>query len=249
MAIVTLALASTLLAFGPQVVLSFNSISFSTVQQCGNFSVKFSGGKLPASLPLLLTVVPFNFTPIAIEIPTFNWNNTTLTGAAVTFLPFPADAQFVASLDDANGIGTGPVSDIMRIDSSSDSSCLSSGPTPARYELSDSPTQCRDFHVAYDPTVVDEAPEVRAFVPKGPSVFLNQDVPGSAVGSAAYSMAAAQGEQVVLMFSDDTGFKQTTDLLVVGGNSSSPTNCLPSASPTPMAKNHSSSSVSHGLSK
>ena len=164
-----LALASTLLAFGPQVVLSFNSISFSAVQQCGNFSVQFSGGKLPTSLPLVLTVVPFNLTPISIEISSSSWNSVTLSGAAFTFLPFPADTQFVASLDDSNGIGTGPVSDIIRIDSSGNSSCLSNNTPPPRYTISDSLSQCEDFYVKYDPTVVDSAPVVRAFVPKGPA--------------------------------------------------------------------------------
>jgi hypothetical protein len=252
MTFVPLALASMLLAFGPQVVRSFNSISFSAVQQCGNFSVKFSGGKLPASLPLVLTVVPFNSTPIAIEISTSTWNNATLTGAAITFLPFPADTQFVASLDDANGIGTGSVSDIIRVDPSGNSSCLSSSATaPQRYKLSDSLSQCEDFHVTYDPTAVDDAPEVRAFVPKGSSLFLNQDITASTLGSSAYNMAAAQGEQVVLMFSDDSGFRESTDLLVVGGSSSSPTNCLPAPSSSPSGKNHDSSGggSSRGLSK
>lgn len=244
MTFVHLALACTLLAFGPQVVLSFNTLSFSAVEQCGNFSVHFSGGKLPASLPLVLSVIPFNLTPISIEISTYTWDPSKLTGAAVTFLPFPTDTQFVASLDDDNGVSTGNVSDILKISPSDNTTCLSVDyeSVAERYKVATPLSQCQDFDVTYDPSVVDSAPAVRAFVPKGPSVFLNQDVTASSLGSAKYNMAAAQGEQVVLAFSDDTGFHQASDLLTVGGNSSSPTSCLPNSQSGSMSTNNSASS-------
>ncbi|GJE88496.1 hypothetical protein PsYK624_045790 [Phanerochaete sordida] len=255
MTFVHLALACALLAFGPQVVLSFNTISFSAVDQCGNFSVHFSGGKLPASLPLILTVVPFNLTPVSIPISTYTWDPSRLTGALFTFLPFPVDTQFVASLDDANGVGTGNVSDVLRIDPSANSTCLSMDDEAVaeRYTITTPLAQCQDFNVTYDPSVVDAAPTVRAFVPKGPSIFLNQDVAASSPGTAPYSMAGAEGEQVVFAFSDDTGFRQASDLLTVGGNSSSSAGCLPNSSSGAMSKpstSQGSSSGSHsGLSK
>ena len=126
---------------------------------------------------------------------------------------------------------------------------------PQRFTVATPLSQCEDFQVTYDPSVVDAPPTVRAFVPKGQSVFLNEDVVASSSGRTAYSMAAVHGEQVVLAFSDDTGFRQATELLVVGGNSSSPTACLPSSqtasasSSTASATASSSSSSSSGLSK
>ncbi|KIP09696.1 hypothetical protein PHLGIDRAFT_11814 [Phlebiopsis gigantea 11061_1 CR5-6] len=230
MTFVLLALASIVLAFGPQVVLSFNSITFSAVQQCGNFSVHFSGGTLPTSLPLTLTVVPFNLTPISIDISRASWDPIKLTGVAVSFLPFPADTQFVASLDDANGASTGPVSDVIRVDPSEDASCLSANSfsLEQRYIVNSTLSQCQDFNVTYDPSVVDSPPTVRSFVPKGRPLFLNENVLASTLGRTAYSLAAREGQQVVLVFSDDTGFRQATDLLAVGGDSNSPAGCLPS---------------------
>ncbi|EKM51615.1 uncharacterized protein PHACADRAFT_261862 [Phanerochaete carnosa HHB-10118-sp] len=256
MTFVRLALACTLLALGPQVVLSFNTISFSAVEQCGNFSVHFSGGKLPASLPLTLTVVPFNLTPISIAISTYTWDPSKLTGAAVTFLPFAVDTRFVASLDDANGVGTGNVSEILQIDPSSNTSCLPMNyqSVAERYQVATPFSQCQDFDVTYDPSIVDTPPAVRAFVPKGPSVFLNQDVTASSTGTASYNMAVSQGEQVVLTFSDDTGFHQASDLLTVGGNASSSASCLPNSQSSAMSNQNSSpqspgSSTNSGLSK
>ena len=254
MTFVFLALASIVLAFGPQVVLSFDSITFSTVQQCGNFSVHFSGGTLPSSLPLILTVVPFNLTPISIEISSSNWDPIELTGAAVTFLPLPAGTQFVASLDDSNSASTGPVSDVIRVDSSEDTSCLSasSSSIQQRYIVNSTLSQCQDFNVTYDPSVVDSPPTVRSFVPQGQSLFLNENVLASTLGRTAYSMAAKTGQQVVLAFSDDTGFRQATNLLSVGGDSSSSSGCLPNnqtstaTSSSTSATSTAASSSSHG---
>lgn len=246
------AIASSLvvvLAWGPRAVLSqFNTITFSSVRQCGNFSVHFSGGKPPSALPLTLTVIPFNSKPIAIVIPNTNWNPATANGAVVTFLPLPSGTDFVASLDDSYGQGTGLVSDIIRVGDSDDTSCLpSSSVVPqARYKLQDPQdlSQCEPYNVLFDPNVVDIPPRIRAFVPKNFSFFANRT--GSASGSATYIMNAARGQQVALMFSDDTGFQQTTGLLNVGGDSQSSSACIPSTSFLTTSTTQSSTSSSQG---
>lgn len=105
----------------------------------------------------------------------------------------------------------------------------------------------------YLPLAIPETPI--EFAHKGSAVFLNEDVVASSLGRTAYSMAAAHGEQVVFAFSDDTGFRQATELLVVGGNSSSPTACLPNnqtasatSSTTSATASSTSSTGSGGLS-
>lgn len=223
------AIASTALAFGPLAAFAhFDSISFSPVQQCGNFTVLFSGGKPPSSLPLTLTVVPFNSTPISIEIPDSDWNTSTVTGAAITFLPFPAGTVFVASLDDANGVGTGLVSDVITVDTSSDTSCLSpdAASAPSRYKIDSTLSQCEPFDVQFD-TSIDAPPTIRAFIPKNISTPINQTASHDQPGHASYTMAIPQGQQAVLVFSDDTGFRQATSLLAIQGSSQNPTSCLP----------------------
>ena len=42
----------------PSVAARFASIQFSQVNQCGNFTIAFQGGKAPAALPLTLSVLP-----------------------------------------------------------------------------------------------------------------------------------------------------------------------------------------------
>lgn len=224
------ALASTLLAFAPLAVISFDTISFSAVQQCGNFTVQFSGDSLPASLPLSLTVIPFNLTPISIAIQNPGWDNRTLTGAVVTFLPYPVGTLFLASLDDADGSSTGPVSGIMKIGDSAVTSCLSDtfSVPKEEYTLVTSPSQCEEFAVTYDTTILDSAPAVRVFQPSGNSSLA--DLEAIAPGKATYTIDAARGQQVVLTFSNDTTLQQATGLITVGGDAQSPTNCLNPAS-------------------
>lgn len=224
-----------LVAFGPRSVSSrFNSVTFSSVKQCGSFDIRFSGGKPPASLPLTLTVVPFNSTPVSIMIPSFSWNSSTATGAAVTFLPFPADTQFVASLDDLYGFPTGDVSDITRVQNSNDTSCLPSNATAStiRYTVKDQKqvAQCEPFDVTFDPTVVDVPPIIRGFVPKGDSYFMNRTA--VTLGDATYTLSAPSGSSVVLLFSDDRGFKQTTNPIPVSGSPSGDSSCLVTTNPS-----------------
>ena len=223
----------TVLVWGPRAVLSqFNTITFSPVQQCGNFSVQFSGGKPPSAVPLTLTVIPLNSQPISIVVPSSSWNAATATGVMITFLPLSAETEFVASLDDSNGEGTGLVSDVLRVKPSDDTSCLPTSTTPPeeRYTIEDSQdlSQCEPYTILFDPDDVDVPPRIRAFVPRNFSFFANRT--SSSAGSATYILNAVQNQQVVLEFSDDTGFTQTTGLLPVGGNSSSSTACLPNFS-------------------
>ncbi|KAI0081614.1 hypothetical protein K474DRAFT_1671811 [Panus rudis PR-1116 ss-1] len=232
-----LTLVVVLVLAPPTVLSKFNSISFSSVQQCGSFRVDFAGGKPPASLPLTLTVVPFNSTPISIPIPSSSWNSTTATGAWVTFLPLAADAEFVASLDDSLGFGTGRISNVIRVGPSDNTTCLpdSSTISTPRYAIKDESqlSQCSEFDVTYDPGTVDVPPAVRAFVLDQEAFLLNRtslNLPGD----AGYTMSVPKDEQVVLIFSDDTGFRQTSPLLQVTGNATSSSSCIPPPTRTGM---------------
>jgi len=245
--LVTILVLVGLLALGPQAVLSkFNSISFSTIEQCGSFNVSFSGGKPPATLPLILTVVPFNLVPISITIPASSWNDTTQTGAFVTFLPLSAGTTFVASLDDAAGNGTGLVSDVIKIEPSNNSSCLPANSTqPSEdYKLEGGLVQCQSFNILYDAGVHPTAPSIRAFTPKGPSFTVHQDLTSSSPGVGTYLMDAFRGQQVALLYDDGEGTRQVSDLLTVDGDTSSSTSCLPSAQPIGDAEMANSSSSS-----
>ena len=224
--------AALALAPLPQVAANFNSITFSSVKQCGNFSVDFNGGKAPAALPLFLTVLPINGTPISIQLPVDAWNQTSETGAAITFLPFPAGTQFIASLDDADGRGTALVSDVLVIDpsDSGDTSCLPQNAAPfvPEYAVNGPLSQCESFSVNYDAAQNIGSPIVRAFVPKGKSFPVNETEANTTSGVDTYLMDVPRDSQVVLMFRDpNNGHNETTSILSVLGNVNSDSSCIP----------------------
>ena len=185
------------------------------------------------NLPLTLTVVPFNLTPISFSVPNSNWNDTTLTGAAITFLPFPAGTDFVAALIDAAGVDAGPVSSIITVDDSDDTSCLASGAltTPSRYSVNGSLAQCAPFDVVYDPddyAGMTAPPDVRAFVPGNSSTVVNCTAGSGESGRVTFVMDVLAGQEVVLTFTDSTGYHQATGPLLVQGDTQSPSDCLKS---------------------
>lgn len=218
------------LALGPLAVLgNFDTVSFSSVEQCGAFNVSFGGGVAPDALPLILTVIPFNASPIYIQIPENAWNSTSATGAAITFLPLAAGTNFLASLDDAYGQPTGVhTSDVILVAASpsGDASCLDgvSLAHPSTYAVDGTPSQCGDLTVTYNSSTITSAPIVRAFVPRGPSFELSQK--NSTPGEANYLMNITRGAQVALLFDGGDDDAQTSDLLSVFGDTSSPTSCL-----------------------
>jgi len=220
-----------LLIYGPQDVLSFNTITFSSVTQCGSFNVSFVGGQPPSAMPLTLTVIPLNSTnPLSIPIARNAWDAKTSTGAAVTFLPIDAGMMFVASLDDADGVGTGLVSDVIKVQPSDNSSCLLAGTntttsTPP-YTLNDPRSQCLPFNVSFN-SMTAGIPTVRAFTPRGPSFFVNSTTESTeSSGIATFVMDDQRENEVVLLFDDGNYNQQSTDLMIVRGDSSSSTDCI-----------------------
>ncbi|KAI0366664.1 hypothetical protein BV20DRAFT_920146, partial [Pilatotrama ljubarskyi] len=227
----------------------FASISFSEVKQCGNFTVNFVGGKAPAALPLTLSVLPLNGTPVFITLPDTAWNATTETGSAINFLPLPAGTQFIASLDDAKGQGTALVSDILVIDPSDtdDTSCLPTNPAPfvPRYHVNSTLSQCEPFNVEFDTAQGVPAPStVRGFIPKGASFPVSEsNTTSDTAGVEAYIMDAQRGSQVIFLFEDGNGYSETSAPMPIFGNVESSTACIPMNSLTNAASLESMSST------
>ena len=218
----------TLILFLLSSVTAFNSVRFSSIQQCGPFNVTFSGTQ-PTALPLTLTVVPFasSAVPLSIPLPKPEWNSEMSTGVAITFLPYPAGTTFVASLDDANGRGTGSTSDIIRIMQSDNTSCISTTQQTQTYTPEPPFSQCQPFDVTFDPTK-SVPPVVRSFTPNGPALFLNQTrLSTNPPGTSSFTMAAFRGQPVILLFSDGSNRLQSTNLLTVTGDATSSNSCFP----------------------
>ncbi|KAH9851633.1 hypothetical protein C2E23DRAFT_869295 [Lenzites betulinus] len=227
-----LSLLFALLATAPAPAAArFASITFSQVKQCGQFTVDFVGGKAPAALPLTLSILPLNGTPIFLPLPDNAWNATTQIGDAIAFVPFPAGTEFIASLDDANGQGTALVSDVLVVEpsDSNDTSCLPTNPATfvAQYAVEGTLQQCEPFSVRFNSSQ-RTSPTVRAFNPKGASFPVNQSAAfDDASGVANYTMDAERDSQVILLFKDASGYAETSQPLPVFGDIQSSTACIP----------------------
>jgi len=210
------------LVFGSQVVLSANfTFHFDPVHQCEPVSINFThtGAIPPGSLPLTLTILPFNSIPIVIPIPNVASNTT---GVYVTFLPLPANTSFIASLDNAAGHSVAPVSNVIEVLDSptGNHTCLSNTPE-LFYSFDDTISQCEPFNVTFNSSEITRTPSVRAFIPQGPAFRLKQ-VANDTDGVASYQVAFMRGFNVLLLLDDGSNHQQTSPLITVAGDSSSP---------------------------
>ncbi|KAJ3483679.1 hypothetical protein NLJ89_g12042 [Agrocybe chaxingu] len=217
------------LAFGtlvlPAAALRFN---FTDVQQCDQVMISFAGSNLRNnSVPSSLSILPVNSTAILVPLPDPGIINT---GVALTFLPFAAGTNFVASLDDSAGENLIFVSDLIRVlpSASGNSSCLSN-PSPNQqklFALTSPVSQCENITVTYNTTLTTKPPIVRLYNPKGRSFRLNQTSDDRASGTATYLMNFFRGREIILLMDDGDGVRETTPLLSVGGDSASDTSCI-----------------------
>jgi hypothetical protein len=219
------------LVFTPRSAFSlFQFVTYSRLSQCGYFNVSFSGGKPPAALPLKLTVLPFNSTPLAFVAPNSAWDNSTGSGSFVALLPIPAGVAFLASLDDAAGNSAALVSDVIQVQPSADTSCLSSNTAaPAPFQLVTSAvSQCLPFSVSRNTSSPNHPISTRGFIPTGLSFKLKWVTyqASHGVDIFTYIMSIAEGIPVALLFDDGQGNRQASNLLLVQGDRSSPSGCL-----------------------
>jgi hypothetical protein len=168
--------------------------------------------------------MPLNSTPISIPIP-----NSAVTSSAawVTFLPIQEGHPFIASLDNALGNPCGSISDIIAVQPSptGNTTCLPSGePNPRRFSLSGPVSQCQPFNVTYNTTLVDRSPSIRAFRPLHSSFAINETAPAD--GRDTYLMSATRQTEVVLLFDDGLGYREISDLVAVGGDTTSDDACV-----------------------
>ncbi|KAI5119197.1 hypothetical protein M0805_004452 [Coniferiporia weirii] len=170
------ALLVLLAVFTQAVYCGFSTVSFSTIEQCGSFQVNFTGTQAPGS-PLSLTIIPFSSYPIIIPLSSSNWDNTSASGTVkVTFLPFSAGTQFVASLDDGDGGDSSLVSDVIAVQNSNNTSCLpdkQNSKVVQFYDIHGLLNQCSHFNVSFNASEITRAPTIRAFLPRYFSTIVN----------------------------------------------------------------------------
>ena len=223
------------LVFAPHSALSvFEYVAYSRARQCDPFTISFSGGQLPAALPLTLTAVPFNSTPISFTVPESAWDNSTNSGSYTTFLPLSARVSFVASLDDAAGDNAALISDVIQVLPSTDASCIPANQTIlAPLRLADNAvSQCSPFNVMQNTSSLDHTLSVRVLTPTSLSFSLQRTkfYSSQGVDTFTYIMNVASGLRVALLFDDGQGNRQVSDLISVGRSVSNSSECLRTSS-------------------
>ncbi|KAG5646527.1 hypothetical protein DXG03_003294 [Asterophora parasitica] len=206
------------LALGPQVVLSLSfKFKLSEVKQCEPVSIIFDGNVNANALPMWLSLIPFNSSPVSIPIPNAAAGTS---GVDVTFVPFATGTTFIASLSGASGESVAKVSDIIRVlpSPSGNSTCLpeteESEKAPTRFNIIPGTfSQCETFTLNYDRSIVSRAPTVRYYNPKGPSRLLNLTADEPETGSATYMLSYNRGKEVVLVFDDGSTHAESSALM------------------------------------
>lgn len=217
-----------LLAFGTLVAPVFSlQFNIAMVQQCAPILLSFSGltSPLPRA-PASLTILPFNSTAILVPLE----NPNVSAGIDLNFLPLAADSQFIVSLDDVDGSNIIDISNIVPVLPSPDGNSICVPQQDAvpltSFTLASPVSQCQNFTINYNTTLISQAPFVRLFSPGGPAFLLNATSDNPLSGVATYIMAFSYGREIVLLMDDGNGIQDTSALLTVGGNSSSLTHCL-----------------------
>ncbi|KAK8843378.1 hypothetical protein IAR55_007035 [Kwoniella newhampshirensis] len=207
-------------------ILAF-SFSTSTPTQCGNFTVQWSGGTPPYHLVLVPTITVASGHIANSSIPT----DLTSPYSYSFNLDQPAGLEFMLSMSDASGWGTGGTTSILTVGSSSDTSCL---PSSLNYDFffsispDSNPTSCSTMSVSWDSNATEPV-YLYGMIPHGTSFQLPIDYGRST--SYDWTVNIAQGTQFLLLMAD-AGRYQTggsTQLYTVQNGG---TSCINSTSPS-----------------
>ncbi|KNZ78539.1 hypothetical protein J132_00397 [Termitomyces sp. J132] len=115
------------------------AFSFTTTPptECGNLSISWTGG----IQPLQLVMYPVLKTQMNVSIPMTAFNNG--AGSFTFRLPFPSGQQFVITMSDALGYGSGGTTNLLTTGASQGGLCNTADPSPV--VLFETSQQCRTF--------------------------------------------------------------------------------------------------------
>ncbi|KAG8902747.1 hypothetical protein FRB99_004172 [Tulasnella sp. 403] len=235
----------SLLALFPFAVSPF-SFSYSAPTQCGDLTIKWQGGTPPFSL----TIVPpanwaartyikaFNV-PRNVSIPPTAYSNG--QGSFTATLPLPSQKQFLLTMSDASGFGTGGLSDLLTVgDPVNNASCDLTEPSLAfNFQLNTALQQCRPYTISnYNGSTAPVT--IYGMIPLGSVFQLN---PTGNVPQYTWTADAKAGTRIIWAMFDAAGRTGgSSDVTIVG--SSDDTSCITSDSPASTASTQTQTSAS-----
>ncbi|KAF8632585.1 hypothetical protein AX15_001792 [Amanita polypyramis BW_CC] len=217
-ALITLVVLSYLQIFAH--AFSF-TVTSGTPAECENLTINWQGGTAPFQLHL----VPAFDIPRNISIPPTAFNNG--KGAFTLQLPLHQPQQFVMTMSDAGGFGTGGTSDVLTVGPSQGGKCDTKSPGIAfTYQLNTALQQCRPFTVS-DYSTAAQPISFYGVIPLG-QVFAISPPPGS---SFNWTANVATGTNIIFFVVDAQGRQGgASDILRVGNTNDA--SCLNKNSPS-----------------
>ncbi|KZT06014.1 uncharacterized protein LAESUDRAFT_759898 [Laetiporus sulphureus 93-53] len=209
------------------------TFDYGEATQCGDFAVSWSGGQAPYEL----TLIPQYDRPYIYSIPSSSYSNG--DGSYKTQLTVAENTSVLAIMSDANGFGTGGVSEIITVGAGS-SSCNTTVQSVDYYFDTDMALdQCREYSFsAYTGAV--QPINITGVIPGGTTFVLNPPV-----GSTEFDWTAdlASGTSVLFFMTDSEGRSGgSTQIDNVG--ISDDNSCLTGSYPSSVANHPSATSSS-----
>jgi len=239
---------------------------YSPTTQCGPFTVNWGASNVTTGPPFILLILPFDAPAAILKLPDSSFDATTKTGKyTLDKLPLKSGAQFVVTMDDGYGMcvsppirlgaltrpsgphlptgrGTGGVSLIQTVGSSSDASCLTADVSSMSsfFTLNPAiPSQCSPQTVSWNSTRYREPPDIRGLIPGGQSFTLDRPTSNSTT-QTAWDVHIREGTQLLFLVqpaasiqnTSGDGDARTGPLITVTGKSSLGDTCLDTNSPS-----------------
>ncbi|EUC62404.1 alphaherpesvirus glycoprotein E domain protein, putative [Rhizoctonia solani AG-3 Rhs1AP] len=175
--------------------------------------------------PFVVRMVAFGLAPLAFNISSDSWNAASLTGSYSFTVPWPEGTQFLSVMDDGFGLGTGGISGIQTVKSSSNSTCINPGITePSHiFDIYSSFVQCSQVSMNWTEPATSRT-RIAGLVPNG--VAFQLDAPLTDSKSTTWDLNIEAGTAFVLIYNDGSGNGLASSLLQSLGGSN--TKCLAS---------------------
>ncbi|CAE6458041.1 unnamed protein product [Rhizoctonia solani] len=202
--------------------------SFSDATQCGTTTVTWSAATAESiGPPFVVRIAAFGLAPLILDIPTSAWSASSRTGSYSFTIPWSDGTRFLSAMDDGFGTGTGGISGIQTVKSSSNSTCIDSSITqPSQiFDINSSFAQCSIVSMNWTEPATSQT-RITGLVPSGVAFQLDPPLTGSK--STTWDLNLEAGTAFVLIYNDGAGNAMTSPLLQ--SRNSSVTGCLASGS-------------------
>ncbi|KAJ1306047.1 hypothetical protein OPQ81_010760 [Rhizoctonia solani] len=199
---------------------------FSEATQCGTVAVTWSATAAESiGPPFVVRMVAFGLAPLTFNLPASAWSDSSRTGSYSFTVPWPEGTQFLSAMDDGFGLGTGGISGIQTVKSSSNSACFNSSITnPSHlFDISSNFAQCSVVNINWTQPATSQT-RIAGLVPNG--VAFQLDPPLVGTKSTTWDLNIEAGTAFVLIYNNGSGNAIASQLL--RSLSSSNTDCLAS---------------------